>query len=78
MQVVKLGPSLAPAVANCAVKIQFVQAGICLNGKKVIFILDKSQRDFFFLANSKIEFIVHPFAVMHRTSDSEGNLTKSL
>lgn len=37
----------------------------------VIFILDKTQRCFFFflLGHNKIEFIVHPFAVMDRTSD---------
>ena len=48
MQVVKLGPSLAPTVANHPVKIYFVQAVIFLNGKKVIFILDKTQRGFYF------------------------------
>lgn len=39
MWVVKLGPSLAPTVANNPVKIHFVQAVIFLDGKKVIFIL---------------------------------------
>lgn len=29
----------------------------------------KPNRAFFWLRNSKIEFIVHPFAVMDRTSD---------
>lgn len=48
MRVVKRGPSLAPAVANRPVKICFVQAIIFLNGRKVIFILDKTQRCFFF------------------------------